>query len=358
MNIVTERLRWGIMGTGNIARQFSAGVNACQRGRLAVVASRDAAKASAFAAAHNIPASVGSYEALLSRDDVDAVYVSLPNSMHHQWTIAALRAGKHVLCEKPFAVTEAQAVEMFAAADAAGRVVMEAFMYRSHPQTLAVQQAVAGGAIGTPRLVRTSFCYRTSKIAGNVRFDASLAGGALMDVGCYCISFARLMLGEPIDGQATGNIHSTGVDDLCAGWLKFDGGVVAHFAVGTGVQADNTAYVCGDEGYIQIPIPWKPPVNRGEFVIAHSTPPKQDSSSGVASAPPPRRAVVVEAPGDLYGIEADDFAAAVLDQKPIRVTREETLSVARWLERFRGQMKLGLLRGGFSTSGGVGRRSR
>jgi predicted dehydrogenase len=334
------KLRWGILGTGNIARQFCAGVNASARGALSAVGSRDGAKATAFAAAHQIPAAVGSYDALLSRDDVDAVYVSLPNSMHFDWTLAALRAGKHVLCEKPFAVTEQQAHAMFAAADAAERVLMEAFMYRCHPQTIAVQKAVAAGVIGTPSMVRTSFCYKTSKIAGNVRFDPTLAGGALMDVGCYCLSLSRLFLGEPLAGKAFGRVHPTGVDDLCSGVLHYDGGAVAHFAAGTGTQADNTAFICGDEGYIQIPVPWKPPAAGGEFVIAHSAPPKQDFTAGKAPPPPPRETVTTPATGDLYGVEADDFAASVLDGKPITVTRDETLSIARWLERFRRDIGL------------------
>jgi len=338
---MTDRLRWGILGTGNIARQFSVGVNASARGTLAAVGSRDAGKARAFAEAHGIGAVAESYDALLARDDVDAVYVSLPNSLHHQWTIAALDAGKHVLCEKPFAVSEAQAAQMFAAADRAGRVLMEAFMYRCHPQTIAVQRAVAAGAIGMPRLVRTSFCYRTTKIAGNVRFEPSLAGGALMDVGCYCLSFSRVFLGEPVAGHATGSVHPTGVDDLVSGTLQYADGAVATFAAGTGVQAENSAYICGDEGYIQVPVPWKPPPGGGEFVIAHSAPPKQDFVSGKAPPPPPREVVKVDTTGDVYGLEADDFAASVLDGSPITVTREETLCVARWLERFRNEIGLG-----------------
>lgn len=335
-----RRVRWGILGTGNIARQFSAGVNASARGRLAAVGSRSTAAAEAFAAAFQIPAAVGSYEALLARDDVDAVYVSLPNSLHHRWTIAALKAGKHVLCEKPFSVTVAEAEEMFAVAAAAGRVVMEAFMYRSHPQTLAVQRAVADGTIGEVRQVRTSFCYKTSKVAGNVRFDPSLAGGALMDVGCYCLSLSRLLLGEPTGGQAAGHLHPAGVDDLCTGWLSFAGGAVASFTCGTSLQANNAAHVCGTDGYIEIPVPWKPPATGGEYTVAHAAPPKQDYTGGKAPLPPPRRTVAVEPTGDLYGLEADDFAAAVLDGSAVRVTKQDTLGNMLWLERFRKQIGL------------------
>ncbi|MDB5298031.1 MAG: Oxidoreductase [Phycisphaerales bacterium] len=339
---MADRLRWGILGTGNIARQFSAGVAASRRGALAAVASRQQASADAFAKAFQIPVALGDYAALLARADVDAVYVSLPNSLHHAWTIAALKAGKHVLCEKPFAVTPAEADEMFDVASSAGRVVMEAFMYRCHPQTLAVQQAIADGQIGDVRQVRTSFCYRTTKVAGNVRFDPTLAGGALMDVGCYALSFSRLLLGEPTAGSAAGTVHPTGVDDLCTGWLAFAGGAVASFTVGTGVQANNTAYVCGTEGYIEIPVPWKPPVEGGQYVLAYATPPKQDAppGGGAAPVPPPRQTVQLPPAGDLYGIEADDFAGHVLDGTPVRVTRADTMGNTVWLERFRKQIGL------------------
>lgn len=335
-----ESLRWGILGTGNIARQFAKGVAASMRGVLSAVASRDGGKAGLFATEFQVPTSLGDYRQLLSRDDVDAVYVSLPNSMHHDWTIAALEAGKHVLCEKPFAVTSDQAHAMFAAADRAGRTVMEAFMYRCHPQTLAAHKAVQDGVIGKVMQVRASFCYRTNKIAGNVRFDPALAGGALMDVGCYCISLGHLFCGKALDGSATGHVHESGVDDLCTGWLKYDGGAVTSFTCGTGTQANNTAYICGTDGYIEIPVPWKPPAPQGEFTVAHATPPKQDFAAGNVPAPSPRLTVNVPFEGDLYGIEADDFADAVLSGRPPRVTREETLEVCKWLERFRGQLGL------------------
>src|SRR5688572_23018537 len=186
---MNDRLAWGILGTGNIARQFATGVNASKRGRLVAVGSRDAAKAATFAAAHRIPTACGSYEELIRRPDADAVYNSLPNSLHHEWTIRALRAGKHVLCEKPFASNLAQAQEMFDVAKASGKLAVEAFMYRSHPQTRAALMFIAGGEIGEVKLIRASFCFRTSRIAGNIRFDPALAGGAVMDVGCYCVSF-------------------------------------------------------------------------------------------------------------------------------------------------------------------------
>jgi xylose dehydrogenase (NAD/NADP) len=340
---MNRKLSWGILGTGNIARQFSVGVNASKRGTLAAVASRDPAKSRAFGQTHQAARFHDSYEALLRDPAVDAVYVSLPNSMHHEWTVAALRAGKHVLCEKPFSVTTAQAEEMFLEAGKTGRVVMEAFMYRCHPLTLAVQEQVARGAIGKIKLIRTSFCYRTLRIDDNIRFSAPLAGGALMDVGCYCISFSRLFAGaEPTEMRVTGKIHPSGVDEQVSGFLQFPDDVQAAFTCGMGVQADNAAYLCGDEGYIEIPIPWKPPAVGAQFTIAHSTPPKMDQKS--LSPPdlvrPPRETFSVDTGGDLYGVEADDFANAVLDGKPPRISAAETLGNMRVLEELRRQIRL------------------
>jgi hypothetical protein len=172
---MTTQLRWGILGTGNIARQFATGVRASRRGILAAVASRAQGSADVFAKNHQIPAALGDYQSLLARPDVDAVYVSLPNTMHHQWTLAALAAGKHVLCEKPISVTPEQAREMFDMAQRKGRVLVEAFMYRSQPLLAAVLETLASGVIGKLQIVRTSFCFHTSKIDGNIRFDPKLA---------------------------------------------------------------------------------------------------------------------------------------------------------------------------------------
>jgi predicted dehydrogenase len=335
---VTQRLRWGILGTGNIARQFAAGVNASARGQLAAIGSRRVEAAEAFAAAYRVPQALGEYEGVLRSPEVDAVYVSLPNSLHHRWTLAALRAGKHVLCEKPFSVTAAEAEEMFDAAGRAGRVVMEAFMYRCHPLTLAVQEAVRGGAIGRVKLIRTSFCFRTTRIADNVRFRPDLAGGALMDVGCYCLSFARLFAGrEPNEVYATGHLHETGVDDVASGVLRFSEDLFAAFTCGMTVQADNTAYLCGEEGYIEIPVPWKPPVRGAQYTIARSTPPRMDQKAlgAAAPAPPPRETFTVDAGVELYGMEADDFAGSVVDGRPARVSRQDTVGNLRLLERVR-----------------------
>ncbi|HSU67651.1 MAG TPA: Gfo/Idh/MocA family oxidoreductase [Tepidisphaeraceae bacterium] len=333
---MADKVRWGILSTGNIARQFAAGVATSRRCIVDAVGSRQRESADAFARTHGIPHAFGSYRELIRCPEVDAVYVALPNSEHHAWTVAALREGKHVLCEKPLASNTAEAEDMFLAAEKHKRVLVEAFMYRSHPQTLAVMEAVKSGAIGELKLIRTSFCYRTRRIEGNIRFDKSLAGGGLMDVGCYCINFSRALAGaEPVKVEVTGHLHESGVDDLAAGTLTFPNGIVASFTTGMTVHADNTAYVCGSEGYIEIPVPWKPTKDKSEFTIARATPPRMDAVGQPVPAAPPRERRMIPVELDLFGIEADDFAATIRDGSAPRITPADSLGNMRVLDAMR-----------------------
>ena len=339
-----KRLRWGIVGTGNIARQFAEGVARSDRGTLAAVASRSSESAQRFAQQFAIPvahANYAGYDTILTEPTVDALYVSLPNSMHREWTLKALAAGKHVLCEKPMAATAAEVEEMFDAAERAGRVLIEAFMYRAHPQTTAIVDAVRGGAVGTVRSVRTSFCFRVRQPVGNIRFDPSLQGGALMDVGCYCVSFSRLIAGcDPVDVFATALHHASGVDEQTAAILRYPNGITAEFTVGMSLQADNSAHVNGDEGYLSAAWPWKPPAGGTQLVVRGAVPPRQDQmgSTTPMAAPEPR---VIEVPNEkpLYAVEADAFAACVLDGAAPFVTREESIGNARTIERIAGLIR-------------------
>jgi predicted dehydrogenase len=333
-----SKLEWGILGTGNIAWQFAVGVAASRRGRLAAVASRTADKAALFANTHNAPTAYGSYDQLLSDPAITAVYNSLPNHLHHEWTIKALQAGKHVLCEKPFALSLGEAQEMFDVADRHGRVLMEAFMYRTHPVTHAIIDKVRGGAIGQVKLIRASFCFKVSKWQGNIRFNAKLHGGVIMDVGCYCVNFARLFAAaEPTAVHLVHQRHESGVDDVAAGTLVFPNGVIATFSCGMTVHADNTSSICGTEGYVEIPVPWKPPARGATFTIGRSTPPKMENP-GSQPAPPPRQSFTVDTDGELYGIEADSFAATVFDGTAPAVTREDTLGNQRVMDELRRQI--------------------
>jgi D-xylose 1-dehydrogenase (NADP+, D-xylono-1,5-lactone-forming) len=336
---MSGKLRWGILGTGNIARQFTAGLNASGRGVAAAVGSRSAESAGTFAKTFGISRAHGSYEDLVADAGIDAIYCALPNSLHGVWTIRALAAGKHVLCEKPVAMNAAEAERMFDAAGKAGKILMEAFMYRTHPQTLAVMEAVRSGAIGKVRLIRTSFCFRTRKIEGNVRFVRELGGGGLMDVGCYCINFTRLFAGgEPSVVRASATFHESGVDELAAGTLVFPAGIVSTFACGLCVQADNSAYICGTEGYIEIPVPWKPVAGSSKFIVTAGIPPKMDNPR--SGGPPPRDVRIVEVAGDLYAMEADAFAGVVLDGKAPAVSRDDSVGNMRVLDEMRKQIGL------------------
>jgi xylose dehydrogenase (NAD/NADP) len=334
------KLRWGILGTGNIARQFAQAMVHSQRGILAAAGSRASSSAQAFAAANLVPQAHGSYDAVLSDTGVDAVYVSLPNSMHHEWTIRALRAGKHVLCEKPIAATRAQAVEMFDVAHQSGRVLIEAFMFRSHPLTSAWLKEIRRGAIGQVLLVRSSFCFCTRQPEGNTRFSRGMAGGALMDVGCYCINLSRLIAGaEPIAMTASAKLSPAGIDEVAAGTLRFADGMVACFTCGMTVHADNTASICGTRGYIEIPIPWKPPLKDAKFILSTSVLPMMDIGTKLQSAPlpgsNPRHVIAVDSSLPLLAQEADDLAATVFDGATSSVPKADSLGNMAVLDELR-----------------------
>lgn len=337
---MADKFRWGIMGTGNIARQFTTGMATTRRGVVSAVGSRAMAPAAAFASDFKIPQAYASYEELLADRNIDGIYLSLPNSLHHEWTIKALNAGKHVLCEKPIANNAFQAEEMFDIAKKRGKLLVEAFMYRAHPQTRSYIQTLRSGTIGDVKLIKTSFCYRTTKIANNIRFDPALAGGAVMDIGCYCVNFARMIGGRaPVSVLATGRLHQTGVDEYASGSINFGNGILASFVCGMTVQADNSAYVCGSEGYLEIPWPWKP-LRKATYTISHSAPPKQDVTPGATPQQSPRQDVSVEAEAELYALEADDFAATVLDGAAPMMTPEETIDNMVTLDEIRRQIGL------------------
>ena len=334
---MSHQLRWGVIGTGNIAKQFAAGMKTARRGKIVAVGSRTQESAGAFAAQYSFSSAYSGYDALLSDPQVDAIYLSLPNSMHHEWTIKSLRAGKHVLCEKPFATNTAQSEEMFDIATKSGKVLVEAFMYRSHPQTQLILDTIRSGAIGDAKIIKTSFCYRTTNIADNIRFNSKLAGGAMMDVGCYCLDFSRMIAGEEPDKIfAAGKLHESGVDEWAGGTLHFPGGIIANFVCGMTVQGDNTAQINGTEGYLEIGWPWKPQ-RKATFTIAHSTPPRQDVKSGGVPNRPPRQDISVEAEAELYALEADDFAEAVLDGKTPKISRRRRWEICERLMRFAGR---------------------
>ena len=329
------------MGTGNIAKQLVEGVNSgATRALCSAVGSRSIENAQAFAKQYDIPAAHDSYDALLADPNVDAVYNALPNRYHKEWTLKALAAGKHVLCEKPMGMDAGETREMFAAAKQADRVLIEAFMYRTHPQTRAVLDAVRCGAIGEVKLVRTTFCYRTEKIKGNTRFDQSLGGGAIMDIGCYCVDFARQITGED---PASGSIHAAGrliestdggkIDVSASGVLGYPSGVVSTFTCAMDTQASNLAQICGTTGYIEVPVPWKPGVAEPTWRLRTMKRPQQDGVADDVGEQLETFTTTSDKP--LYALEADAFAKAVLDGAEPFMTGDESIGNAKVIDELR-----------------------
>ena len=250
-----DAVKWGIISTADINRKVIPGAHASPKVDLVGVASRDRARAEAYAREWEIPRAYGSYEELLEDPEIEAVYISLPNTMHSEWSIRSIEAGKHVLCEKPFSRHPEEVAAAFDVAERAGRFLSEAFMYRHNPQTKRLKQLVADGAIGELRLVRTTFSYGLYD-EDNIRLRTDVEGGALMDVGCYCVSGARLVGGEPesVFGQAW--FGETGTDWVFTGELRFPGNVLAHFDCGTAMTDRDELEVAGSEGSVFVDDPW------------------------------------------------------------------------------------------------------
>lgn len=289
-------VRWGVLSTANIGRR--AVLPAIQRsgnGELLAVASRDADAAAAFAAELGIPRAYGSYEALLADEQIEAVYIPLPNSLHREWAIKAAAAGKHVLCEKPLALDEAECAEMIAAADQHGVLLMEAFMYRFHPQTARVLELIGQGTIGDVRLVRAAFTFRVTNPA-NIRLQPSLGGGALMDVGCYCVNLARTLFGaEPAAAQAFAAWGASAVDEQLLGQLLFEGPRYAQFDSALTLARREAYQVVGTAGVIEVPVAFLP--GQGDTAIHIQT------AAGVTAE--------TIAGADEYQLMVEHFAACV-----------------------------------------------
>jgi D-xylose 1-dehydrogenase (NADP+, D-xylono-1,5-lactone-forming) len=246
---------WGFLSTANINRKVLRGARLSDRVDVRAVASRDQARAEAWARENGVERAYGDYELLLEDTGIEAVYISLPNSLHVEWAIRALEAGKHVLCEKPLTRHADEAERAFDAAERAGRILMEAFMYRHHPQTRRVAELMQEGAVGKLQIIRAVFSFPV-RGATNVRLDASLDGGGLMDVGCYCVSGSRLLAGEPERVYGEQVRTDGGVDGLFAGTLRFPGGVVSHFHCGLFLQHQDELEAIGEDGSVFVDDPW------------------------------------------------------------------------------------------------------
>jgi len=311
---------WGILSTAQINLPILAAARASDRAEVIAVASRDSGRAEAYAREHGLERAHGSYEALLEDPDIEAVYIPLPNGLHIPWTLRALEAGKHVLCEKPFSGRAEDVERAFDLAESLGLVLSEAFMYRHHPQTAKLAELVAQKAIGQLRVVRAAFSFPLAAERGtdDTRFDPELEGGAMMDVGCYCVNAIRLLAGEPERVTAVQVLGPSGVDVVFAGTLSHANGVLAHFDCGFVLPRRSELEVVGEEGSLFVATPF------------------QVKSPGIEL----RRAedvehVAVEA-ADSYLLELENVSAAIRGEATLLLGRDDAVGQARTIEALYG----------------------
>ena len=302
---LVSRLRWGILGPGRIAARLVRALRASDRSELVAVGSRDASRAAAFAATHGIGRAHGSYEDLLADPTVDAVYVSLPNHLHAEWSIRALRAGKHVLCEKPLALRVDEVDGIAQAAASAGRLAVEGFMYLHHPQTLRAVELARSGALGPLEVVNGAFSFFLSA-PNDPRLEPSMGGGSLWDVGCYPVSLSRRIAGdEPVAVSAFARFDEREVDRTFVGQLRFASGLFAQFDSGFSAPDRQRIEIVGREATLVLESPFLPE-------------PDGPAPSLVLRRGDEATQIDVELL-DQYRAEVDDFASAVLLGTPPRV---------------------------------------
>lgn len=334
---------WGILSTARINDVVLRATAGSPQVRWAAVASRDARRAAKYAAALGIARSYGSYDALLEDPEIAAVYVSLPNGLHAEWVERALRASKHVLCEKPLVPDPADLEASAAVARAGGLVLTEAFMWRHHPQTAQALELVAGGAIGRLRHVAAAMSFRLEG-DDDPRLEPDLDGGALMDVGCYCVSAARLFAGEPLTafGEAVASGH--GVDVRFLGTLRFPGDVTAQFDVAMDVARRDRLELVGTEGQLILHDPWHcrlPSLElRRPRTLPYGPPPPGDGVTEVAIRRDPADTGVLE---DAYRHELEALSAAIAAGEPVRFGVDDALGQARAMAALRRSAGTGAL---------------
>jgi D-xylose 1-dehydrogenase (NADP+, D-xylono-1,5-lactone-forming) len=306
-------VRLGILSTAHINRLVIPGAHASDKVELIAVASREPSRADAYAREWGIERAYGSYDALLEDPDVEAVYISLPNTLHCEWSIRAVEAGKHVICEKPMSRHAADVEQAFDAAERTGRLLTEAFMYRHNPQTTRLAELVSQGAIGELRLIRSAFSYSLYD-AENIRLRADVEGGSLMDVGCYCVSGSRLIAGEPETALGQAYTGPSGTDWVFVGAMRFPGDVFAHFDCGTCLPNRDELEAIGTEGSLFLDDPW------------HCLTPVIEL----------RRNGEVERieldPADSYRLELENLSDAIHGEAPLLLGRDDAVAQARALE--------------------------
>jgi predicted dehydrogenase len=322
---MTERVRFGVLGCADIAlNSVIPGIQVSEASEVVAIASRSAAKSADAAAELGIPRSHGSYEALLSDPEVEAVYIPLPNHLHEEWTVAAAAAGKHVLCEKPLAMTSEQARHMVEVCAAARVKLMEAFMYRLHPMWHMVRRMVDEGRIGELVAIQSFFSYRNLD-PGNIRNIAEFGGGALFDVGCYPVNMARMMFGaEPTAVKASiRRDENFGTDVVTSAVLDF-GGRHATFTVSTQAEDSQHVQLVGTQGRLLIEIPYNIPPDRPTTVLLFS--------GGDPPVAPHVERFQAE-PANQYGLQADAFARSIREDTGVPTPPEDAVANLEVIER-------------------------
>ncbi|WP_020661326.1 Gfo/Idh/MocA family protein [Amycolatopsis benzoatilytica] len=332
-------LRWGLLATGTIAAEFASGVEQSRHGVLAAVASRTPGRARDFAAKYDIPKAYGSYADLLADPDVDAVYIATPHAQHAEWTIRAAEAGKHVLCEKPLTLTAADAEKVIEAARRNDVFLMEAFMYRMHPQTRRLVELIESGAIGEVRAVDVTFSFDSTENDAARLGDPELGGGGILDVGCYCTSLARLVsqaatgtaVVEPTRVTGMARLTENGVDEFAMGLLRLPGDIIAQISCGYLLDQDDHIRIYGTGGQLYVPKPaW-----------IHELRAPGVSTIVLTPAVGEPKVIEIEATQGIYAREADYVAAHVADREAPELTWAETLANMRTLDRWRAAVGYG-----------------
>ena len=329
---MANRLRWGILSTGKIAGTLARTLARSRTGELVAVASRSAESAARFADEHHVPRAHGSYQALLADPEVEVVYIATPHPSHAEWAVAAARAKKHILCEKPLAMNLAQVSAVVKAAREQDVFLMEAFMYRCHPQTRELVALLRAGALGRVKAIHASFGFDgvfppTSRLINN-----ELGGGGILDVGCYPVSMARLIAGvvngqpfcDPLELQAVGHLgQSSRVDEYSVAICKFPGEILATLATSVQLLQDNVVRVFGSEGRLLLREPWLPAESGGFSEILIERAGRAPESIRVAAACSP------------YEYEVDAVAAQIERRQAREMTVADSLGNAATLDRWR-----------------------
>ena len=334
-----RKVAWGIIGTGGIARKFAAGVIASRTGQLLAVGSRTAESANRFADEFAIPRRYASYDEMLADPEVEAVYISLPNHLHSHWTVRCAEAKKQILCEKPLATNVAEAKVAVEAARANGVFLMEAFMYRCHPQIAKLVELVKEKVVGDVRVIEATFAFNMrGDRPENIRQQNPAAGGGIMDVGCYTMSGVRLIAGaalgqdfaEPIEVKGAGHIgKNSRVDEWATATLRFPGDIVASVTCGIQVAMGTAIRVWCSEGHLVLPTPWAPGPDDGLILVYRDGQPEPEEVRVPSGLP-------------IYAVEADAVAGYLggSQAKPPAMTWEDSLGNMRAIDMWRKEVGL------------------